>query len=268
MNSPVESFQLSSAAAELYESKFVPAIFAEWAPRTVDAAEPEPGHRILDVACGTGIVAREAARRAGPDGVTGVDINEGMLAVARRLRPDIRWRRADAAHLPFDDCSFDIVLCQAALMFFPDPAAALREMARVLRPDGTIALQVWCGLDDQPGYRPFIHTAARHAGPDAARLLGAYWTLGNPHRLHDLIDSANLRIIAAHTILGTARFQSIDDMVRTEIESTPLVERTDARVHARIAEDSRTALGPFINRDGMAEIPIAGRIVTARHARP
>src|SRR5688572_27748780 len=132
MAGSVETFQLSVEAAEVYESKFVPAVFAEWAPHLVEAAGVAPGQAVLDVACGTGVVARTAADRMGGKGrVVGLDLNDGMLAVAGRLRPDIEWRQGDAAELPFDAGSFDVVLCQSALMFFPDRARALREMARV-----------------------------------------------------------------------------------------------------------------------------------------
>jgi len=120
-----ETFQLSAVAAEAYESTFVPALFAEWAPHLCDLAGVRPGQRVLDVACGTGIVARVAADRlAGAGRVVGVDLNEAMLAVARRVRPDVEWRQGDAEALPFPPASFDRVLCQMALMFFPDRARA------------------------------------------------------------------------------------------------------------------------------------------------
>ena len=140
MTGSVETFQLSVEAAEVYEARFVPAIFGEWAPHLVEAAGVAPGQAVLDVACGTGVVARTAADRMGGRGrVVGLDLNEGMLAVAGRLRPDIEWRQGDAAELPFEAGSFDAVLCQAALMFFPDRARALREMARVASPGLRVA---------------------------------------------------------------------------------------------------------------------------------
>ena len=114
------SFEIPLQAAEIYESAFVPAFFAQWAPIVCDAARIRPGRRVLDVACGTGIVARTAADRVDPGGaVTGIDTNEAMLTVARRVGPEVDFRCADAAALPFDDASFDAVTCQMALMFFP-----------------------------------------------------------------------------------------------------------------------------------------------------
>ncbi len=124
-----ESFQITREIAEFYETAFVPAFFAQWAPLLCQAAGVAPGHRVLDVGCGTGIVTRTAADRVAPDGrAVGVDLNDAMLSVARRVRPDIEFRQADAARLPFADESFDAVLSQMALMFFPDRAAAVREM--------------------------------------------------------------------------------------------------------------------------------------------
>ncbi len=102
-----QTFQIPLSAAEAYEERFVPAIFAEWAPHTVEAAGVAPGHRVVDVACGTGIVARTAARITDPQLVTGVDLNEAMLTVARRIDGSIDWRRGDAADLPVDTATAD-----------------------------------------------------------------------------------------------------------------------------------------------------------------
>jgi ubiquinone/menaquinone biosynthesis C-methylase UbiE len=124
-----ERWQVSTDAAEVYESCFVPAIFGAWASPVADAAGIRTGNRVLDVGCGTGVLAREALRRVGQEGqVVGVDLNEGMLAVAARTAPEIDWRLGDATSLPFEDASFDVVVSQFALMYFPDRVASLREM--------------------------------------------------------------------------------------------------------------------------------------------
>ena len=143
-----QTFHLSQDSAEAYEEVFVPASFEPWARMLVDAAGVVAGDRVLDVACGTGIVARVAADRVGPTGsVVGVDPNPAMLAIADRLRPDIEWRQGEAAGLPFLARSFDVVFCQAALMSFADPVKALREMARAIKDDGTVAIQMWDRLE-------------------------------------------------------------------------------------------------------------------------
>ncbi len=264
MGSSTETFQLSVAAAEVYESRFVPALFADWAPHLVDLAGVGPGQAVLDVACGTGIVARVAADRlAGAGRVVGVDLNEAMLTVARRVGPGVEWRQGDAAALPFADASFDRVLCQMALMFFPDRGGALREMRRVTAPNGTVALVVPGRLDAQPAYGPFVEMAARHAGPEAASLLGAYFACGDLSELTGLVEAAGLRVAQTRTRNGRVRFGSIDEFVAAEIEGSPLVGRIGAETYARIREDARPALRAFLTAEGL-EVPLIGHLIAAR----
>lgn len=267
MTTSQETFQIPLEAAEIYESKFVPGIFAEWAPHLVEIADVLPGQTVLDVACGTGIVARTVADRVGTTGhVIGVDLNENMLTVARRVAPDIEWREADVAELPFPDRSFDAVLCQMAMMFFPDRTQALREMSRVAKRDGVVAVVVPSSLPSQPAYGPFVDVAARHAGPEAASLLGAYWACGDLDELAGLVRAAGLRIVATRTRMGTARFPSPDELVATEVEGSPLIERIDDDTYRRIREDAREALGSFVTREGTLEAPLEGHIVAAAPA--
>ena len=267
--STTETFQLSVQAAEFYESRFVPAIFAEWAPLVVDAARIQPGQSVLDVACGTGVVARTAADRLAGNGVvTGVDLNAGMLAVAERLRPDLDWRIGDVADLPFPDRTFDAVLCQMALMFFPDRLAALREMARVTRPGGVVALVVPASIDAQPAYARFVDLAARVAGPAAASLLGTYWACGDLDELRRLMDSAELDVIDARTHLGTARFGSPEELAVTEVEGSPLVERITQEQYRQIRAGAREALAPWTAPDGTLDAPLRGHVVAARTRTP
>ncbi len=264
MATKAEAFELSVESAELYEDKFVPGLFAEWAEWVVDAAGPQHGQSVLDVACGTGIVARTIAERVGPSGrVVGVDLNPAMLAVAQRLRPDLEWQEADAAELPFSASSFDLVLCEAALMFFPDRVRALAEMARVLGDDGTVVVQAWSKLERQPGYGPFIDVAVRHAGPAAAELLGSYWAAGDTAALRDWSAAAGLEVKNIDTRMGTVRFASIDEFVRAEVEGTPLIERISEEVYRRIIADARRELAGFTTVDGRTAVPIEGHIVTA-----
>jgi SAM-dependent methyltransferase len=219
---------------------------------------------VLDVACGTGIVARTAADlQRGRGRVVGLDLNEAMLAVARRLRPDLEWRQGDAARLPFPDGAFDIVVCQMALMFFPDRLQALREMARAVGAAGTVALVVPGRLDSQPAYGPFVELAVRHAGPDAASLLGTYFACGDLDELRRLVEAAGLQVAAIRTHLGTVRCPSVDAFVAAEVESTPLRERITDAVYARIRDGAREVLRPF-TRPGGVEVPLEGHVVAAR----
>jgi len=264
MASPTQTFQLSVEAAEAYEARFVPALFSEWAPHLVEAAGVAPGQAVLDVACGTGVVARAAADRMGGHGrVAGVDLNEGMLAVAGRLRPDIEWHRADAADLPFEDGSFDAVLCQAALMFFPDRVGALREMGRVAAAGGTVAVQVWDQLETQAGYGDLYAAFARHLGPEAAELDGAYWALGDLALLGSLFEAAGLTVTGTRTRVGAVRFGSAAEAVATELDATPLAAGIDQDTRGRVMDAGVVAMGPFVVGGGRVELPIGGHLVTA-----
>jgi ubiquinone/menaquinone biosynthesis C-methylase UbiE len=262
---PEETFQIPPEVAELYEARFVPALFAEWAPRLVDVAGVRPGMHVLDVACGTGIVARTAADVVGPTGrVLGLDLNEAMLAVARRVRPDVEWHQGDAADLPFADSTFDAVLCQMALMFFPDRAGAVAEMRRVARPSGSVALCVPASLPEQPAYGPFVDLAARHAGPEAMSLLSTYWACGDRRELGALLEDSGLQLTETRTVRGCARFDSAEQFVATEVESTPLVERLSERDYDAIKTGARTLLAPFAVAGGGLEVPLVAHLAAAR----
>jgi len=265
MGDTTETFTISPEAAEVYQARFVPAIFAERVPHLLDVAGVATGQAVLDVACGTGVAARGAAQRVGPGGTAaGVDLNEAMLTVARRLSPDIEWRRGDVVALPYGDAAFDTVVCQMAMMFFAEPVAALAEMARVTRPGGTVAVLVPAPLASSPGYSRFAEVVARHAGPDAVGLVGAYFALGDLDRLQAMFADAGLEVTGAETRGGHARFPTVDEFVATEVEGSPLIDRIDDATYAAIREGCRTALAPFVGEGGVA-VPfdchaLAGRV--------
>jgi ubiquinone/menaquinone biosynthesis C-methylase UbiE len=262
---PSESFQLPLEAAELYESAFVPGFFAQWAPLLCDAAGVGPGHEVLDVACGTGIVARTAAQRVGPGGrVVGVDLNEAMLTVARRVAPQLEWRQGDVARLPSPDGAFDRVLCQMALMFFPDRGAALSEMARVARPGATVGVLVPSRLELQPAFRPLLDMIVGHAGRDARSLLTTYFACGDQDELLATVHAAGLTAPDISTYEGVYGAPSVAAAVRTEIDSTPLGERISADVYRRILDDADAVLAPFTQTDGALRAPFSADVVVAR----
>src|SRR5262249_8666964 len=155
------------------------------------------------------------------------------------------------------------VLCQMALMFFPDPAAAVREMGRVVTETGTIAMAVPSSIEAQPAYGPFVEMAAGHAGPDARALLSAYFASGDPNALTRLFESAGLRVTGVRAHVGRVRFPSVDAFVTTEVASTPLGERIGSEVTRRIHEDARAVLGPWTAPDGALDAPFEGQVLTA-----
>lgn len=266
MTTTPERFQITHEQAETYEERFVPALFAQWVEPMLDAVGIRAGQSMLDVACGTGILTRHAADRVGPAGqAAGLDLNQAMLDVASRVRPDLNWRRGDVAAMPFGDDSFDVVTCQAALFFFPDVTAALQEMGRVARPDGTVGVQVFSTIDDQPAYGPWIEMVARHAGTDARQLLGTYWSQGETDQLRSRCTEAGLRVSAVHDLERPAYFPSVEAMVLTEVNSTPLADRLGPEQLHRIIADSHKVLEQFRSEDGL-ELPIAGSVLVATPA--
>jgi ubiquinone/menaquinone biosynthesis C-methylase UbiE len=263
--STAERFDVTAEMAEAYEERFVPALFAHWVEPLLDAADVQLGQRVLDVGCGTGVVARHAAERVGPaGGVVGLDRSAAMLEVAARVRPDLEWREGDVANLPFPEADFDVVTCQAMLMFVPDVDGALRAMARVVRPGGAVAIQVFALLADQPAYGPWVEMVARHAGPDAVQLLGTYWAHGDQDRMRARCESAGLNVSAVVDLVRPASFPSVEAMVRTEVNATPLAERLTEAEQKAIVTESRQVLEPWLSPDGEGlKIPIAGYVLVA-----
>lgn len=259
------------AAATAYEELLVPALFAHWAPLVADAAEIGPGDRVLDVACGTGVLARAAAQRVGPAGVvTGLDPGAGMLEVARRRAPGIQWREGVAESLPFADSSFDAVVSQFGLMFFPDREAALGEMLRVLKPDGRMAVAVWNVLEENPAYATEVEILRRHAGEEAAAALTAPFPLGDLDALSALFAGVGARNLHIETAAGTARFPSVRAMIEADIHGwLPLAGHELSREQAElIVGDAEKLLDRYVAADGTMSFPMSAHIVTAETTDP
>lgn len=263
--SKTEAWQVSDDAAVIYERKFVPALFGSWPPVVADAAGIGPGDRVLDVACGTGVLAREAAKRVGPEGsVTGLDLNEGMLAVAKRVLPDIDWRQGDAAALPYEDNSFDVVVSQFALMYFSDRVAALREMWRVLRPGGRLAVASWASFEKAQGYRVLAEIAERRTNAEAAAVLRSPFVLGDVEELLGLYRAAGVAEPNLDTRDGFAFFPSIEEFVSAEVKGSPLDSLLNETEYRDLMDEAEQGLAAYKAEDGRISIPMAAHIVTAR----
>jgi SAM-dependent methyltransferase len=257
--------ELETTAAA-YEERLVPSIMAEWVPRLLDAAAVGPGDRVLDLACGTGVVVRMAAASVGPGGrVTGLDVNPGMLAVARRLTPAIEWRQGEAEKLPLADGSFDAVICQFGLMFFADRAAALREMMRVLAPGGRLAVSVFDSLESNAPYGIMADVLGRQIGEHAAGALRLPFALGDTAELGAAFEAAGIPAPAIVRHEGRERFASVRDMVLADVRGWfPFAGiRPDVAAVEAVVADAEVALAGFRTGDGAVEFPNFVYIVAA-----
>jgi SAM-dependent methyltransferase len=259
-----ERWQVSTDAAEVYEACFVPAIFEAWAGPVADAAGIRTGNKVLDVGCGTGVLAREALRRVGQEGqVVGLDLNEGMLAVAARAEPKIEWRQGDAASLPFEDASFGVVISQFALMYFPDRVACLREMWRALAPTGRLAVAVWAPIDRARGYQILADIAVRQCGGEAADVLAAPFVLGDQAELTKLFVEGGISGAEVTLYEGSIRFPSVKEFVRIEVKGSPLADMLSEDAMETLVAESERALAEFVVPSDGIIMPMDAYIVTA-----
>jgi SAM-dependent methyltransferase len=243
--------------ASAYEKYLVPAFFTGCAERLLELAEVKPGERVLDVATGTGIVARLAAAGVGADGaVTGTDVNEGMLAAAAAAGPgEIEWRQADVAALPFPDGSYDLVTCQQGLQFVTDHSAALHEMRRVLAPEGRVALAVWRGIEVNPAFVAVVDVLDRYVGTDAGMVLREPFAGPDRADLHRLLTAAGFRAVRVRIGIVDVRFPSAREFLRREVVSTPLAEPVsglDEARHEQMTAELERTLAPYTDDDGIA----------------
>lgn len=225
MTEKVSYRRYSGTAAENYERYFVPAIARPVAADLLRAANLQPGERVLDVACGTGIVARLAAEQVGPTGaVSGVDVASDMIEVARATaapsEPVIGWSQGDAAALPLPDGSFDVVLCQMGLMLVADKPAALAEMRRLLVAGGRVALNTPGAIN-----RPMALLAdalARHIDPNLAGFVQAVFSMDDPIEHEQLLNSAGFTDVEATVVTATLHLPAPREFLWQYINLTPL----------------------------------------------
>jgi len=256
--------QTTSAAAEMYENFFIPALFGEWPPKLVDRLALEPGMRAVDVACGTGILTVEVAGAVSPGGeVVGIDLNPRMLNIARRKVPGIDWREAPAERLPLPDSAFDAVFCQFGLMFFDDRRTSLSEMWRVLKPGGRVCVAVWDALEKTPGYASVTAHVADMFGEQFAEPLRLPYSLGDPALVRAEFTEAGIEDCVVERARGRARFDSVRSWMETEIRGWSLSRSiTDARFD-ELVERVSTDLAEYTRPDGTLEFDHGALVATA-----
>lgn len=263
MSESPSSAQIEAAAG--YEDLLVPALFRQWTDRVLDAARIRTGHTVLDVGCGTGVLARDAVERVGPSGsVGGIDPGPGMLAVAERLAPKVEWQQGTAESLPHPDGSVDAVVSQFSLMFFADRRKALEEMVRVLTPGGHLAVAVWDSLQNIPAYAAEVAVLDRVAGSRAADAVRAPFVLGAKGELATLFDEAGVDSVAITTHFGTGRFPSVTSMVEADLRGwLPVmgIVLEEQQIQQVLAE-AESALRQYVTPNGSVEFDVSAHIVT------
>lgn len=242
--------QVNLAAAEIYDTFFVPALFGQFCDPVLDRAGVDDGDSVLDVGCGTGVVAQAAHRRVGPGGhIAGVDPNPGMLATARRSEPSIDYRSGVAEALPFADRSFDHTVSQFAAMFFTDRARAASEMARVTVTGGTVTVATWSRLDRNPGYHAMVALIADELGDGAADALRAPFTLGDMDQVRRMLEPG-CTDVHVEEIEGTARFPSVAGWVHTDVRGWTLSDLVDDAAEAVLTARAERDLARLVSDDG------------------
>ncbi len=264
-----QTSDLSGSPAEVYERYNVPRFFLPWARDLVDLVAARAGERALDVACGTGAVTRLLAERVDPGGrVVGLDVNAGMIAVARSLvtRRSVEWREASVLDLPFDGGSFDLVVCQQGLQFFPDRPLALRQMRRVLVPGGRLGVSCWRTSAESPAYAAIERGLARRLGSERGQL--PPFALSDGGQLQKLVEAAGFREIQVHSKTKMVHWPSTNVFVRATAAAAPtmlgsLAEQGDA-VLSEIVAEVEAEIQPFRQRDGGIRFPMGNNLLTAR----
>jgi len=264
-----ERWQLEGDEPQRYERYKVPKLFRPLAERFIKHLGFTTGERVLDVACGTGIVARLAAPLVGRQGrVVGIDLNVRMLAVAAGCEPRsgavVEWREADAQALPFPHASFDTVVCQQGLQFFPDRVGALHEMHRVLVPGGRLALNVWGARNAY--LRALSQSLSRHISAAAAERTIAPLGLNDANVLRSLVQGSGFCEVALQAATIFRHMRDLRETLPLEIAGTPFASEVRAAsdaVRAAMVADMSAALHAYRDGDRYV-VPAEVYFLTAR----
>lgn len=263
------AWQLDQNSATAYEQYLVDRFFRRWASRLVDQARITPGERVLDAGCGTGIVARTAAPAAGASGkVVGVDVNDGMIGEARRqdTAQEVTWEVRPLEELPFEHGTFDVVLCQQVLQFVPERASVLKELHRVLNPNGRIVIALLRSIDFNPSYEALASALDRHTGREVGDMMRAPFSGPDADTFRKELTAAGFGDISIRNDILDVRFPNAGEYLRQEAASSPLAGPLSSLDESRLTaliEDLEPALSPFTDDYGIV-FPMETHIVEAK----
>ena len=254
-------------AGRSYEALFVPALFETWTRHLVAGAEISEGSYVLDVACGTGVLARSALAKTGANGrVVGADPAPGMLAAANELEPTVEWVLCSAEALTVGDESFDCVVSQFGMMFFEDREKAAKEMFRALRPGGSLALAVWRSVDHNSAYADIIQVLEDNVGTAAADALRLPYSLGDANEVTAALESGGFSGVNVEAKTEMAKFPSSRQMVEAELRGwLPIFDifLGEDEINEVLMESDKL-LRKYSAPAGGAEFPTSAHIFTAR----
>ncbi len=258
-----ETGQVSEDAAKIYEDVYLSALFKDWCPLVVAAANIQKGHRVIDVACGTGALAITVSDHIGTEGtVVGIDINTGMLNIARSKSPSVEWLNAPAEALPFEDDNFDCAVSQFGLMYFENQENAIREMIRVLRPGGSLAVVVWDELKHNPGFAAedqlWRQVFGEEFGDESPN------NLGDKIVLEKLFERSGVSNAQITTHQGTARFESIESWIHAGAKGWTADDTISDDQLKRLLKTAEEDLISFRTAEGSVTFPTSAHIVTAK----
>jgi ubiquinone/menaquinone biosynthesis C-methylase UbiE len=259
----MEAALRTRGVAEIYERTLVPSIFAPWAQEILERARPiGPADRVLDLGCGTGIVARLLRERLGGAArITGLDASADMIEMARALAPELEWREGNAMKLPFADASFELVVAQQMLQFVPEPAAALREIRRVLVPGGRFVAATWRPRHELPLYEVLGQVAERHLGVAHEKR----FLLGDDAALRAMLAEAGFSDVRVDVVTRIDRFREFPYRLSALAANFDLSTLSEAEREARLSAleaESREAAQRFIS-DGVIAAPSRANLIAA-----
>jgi len=257
--------EITDDLVRTHEQYLVPAIYAQWANRVAEIAEIERGQHVLDVACGTGTLARAAQLETGLTGkVIGLDSNQKMLESAHVKSRGIEWQLGDATAMPFVKNRFDRVICQFALMFIANRVAAIKEMLRVCKPGGLVVLATWGPLQRGGAYDALINLVKSYSGAHAAMKLSSPWALGNPGVMDALLLTSGINEYECHQREGQARYPSLRSFIETHLRLAGEFDNLTEQAFQEILNAADKELHPFLAPGGQLVAQLNSNIFTIK----
>jgi ubiquinone/menaquinone biosynthesis C-methylase UbiE len=253
----------------IYEQYMGPMFFEPYAEDMAERLRDVGQGRILETAAGTGIVTRALVRSLPPEvEIVATDLNQAMLDLAsRRLQaPNVKWQQVDAQKLPFEDASFDVIVCQFGVMFFPDKLAAYREALRVLRPGGRFAFSVWNSLDRNEVSRTVSDTAEKLFPDDPPRFIGRVpFGYSDPDRIRGEVQQAGFENVDITVVEKVTQAPSPREPALGLCQGTPLRAEIEARAPERLEDVTAHVTEALTARFGTSAVEnrMSALVVTA-----